>query len=357
MVFNRRRNVSKKLLYKLAVLAILIVIASILFFYESAKERYYAQVVNYSGKVRGGIQRVVKLYFAKDFKTFKEAKNEVNRDLIVLKECVEYLKLPLVDRDKNFQPVVVENCWKSLEKKLIIPPTVGLYKDVLKLSEICWKKADNLTDFYEKIVSRNLFILNAFYALILGGSLAIIFLLTRITILDINRRLERRANFDPLTGALNRAAFLETFEYMSSDPLNYPMGLIIFDLDDFKHINDTYGHKAGDIVLQEIAKIVKRNIRRSDLFVRWGGEEFVILLPKTDLKGVEKVAEKLKSAIENLKIPSYGIKVTASFGVTELLPGETLDEALERADRALYKAKRLGKNRVEIEPPTSPSIS
>ena len=351
MLFNGRRTVSKRLLNKLALLALLIVFASILFFYESAKERYYAEVVNYSGKVRGSIQRVVKLYFAKDFSTLKEAEKEVEKDLKVLERDIEYIKLPIIDWEKDFSPRVVTVCWKKLKEKLVIPPTPKVEKEVLNLSEECWKKADKLTDFYGKTVSRNLFILNVFYALILGSSLALIFLLGRIVIVDINRRLERRANFDPLTGALNRGAFLEMFDYISSVPLNYPLGLIIFDLDDFKKINDTYGHKAGDIVLQEVAKAIRRNIRKSDLFVRWGGEEFVVLLPRTDLQGAKKVAEKLRGAIESLNIEPYGIRVTASFGVTEILPGETLDTALERADKALYKAKNLGKNKVEVEPP------
>ncbi|HIC09082.1 MAG TPA: GGDEF domain-containing protein [Aquificales bacterium] len=353
MVFNGRRTVSKRLLYKLTLLTFLIIIASILFFYESAKERYYAEVVNYSGKVRGGIQRVVKLYFAKDFSTLKEAESEVEKDLKVLERDIDYIKLPIVDWDRDFSPKVVVFCWKELKEKLVIPPTPKVEKEVLYLSEDCWKKADTLTDFYEAIVSRNLFVLNLFYALVLGSSLALIFLLGRIVVVDINRRLERRANFDPLTGALNRGAFLEMFDYISSVPLNYPLGLIIFDLDDFKKVNDTYGHKAGDIVLQEVAKAVRRNIRKSDLFVRWGGEEFVVLLPRTDLKGAEKVAEKLRKAIESLNIEPYGVRITASFGVTEILPGETLDNALERADKALYKAKNLGKNRVEVETPKS----
>ena len=351
MGLNGRRTVGRRLLYKLAVLSALIAVASVLFFYESTKERYYAEVVNYSGKVRGGVQRVVKLYLARDFDTFKKALREVDGDLETLKRKVEYLKLPILDWGKDYSPRAVEECWRDLKGEFLIPPTPQRDREILRLSEECWYKADHLTGFYERLVSRNLFVINAFYAFILGGAVVIILLLIRLIVVDIGRKLEKRANFDPLTGILNRGAFLEVFDYLTATPINYPLGLILFDLDDFKRINDTYGHRAGDMVLQAVAKTVKRNIRRTDLFARWGGEEFVILLPKTDLKGAQKVAEKLRKALEELKIEPFGIRVTASFGVTEIAPGELLEEALERADRALYRAKSRGKNRVEVEPP------
>jgi diguanylate cyclase (GGDEF)-like protein len=119
-------------------------------------------------------------------------------------------------------------------------------------------------------------------------------------------------------------------------------------LDNFKKINDFYGHAVGDEVLKKVAEKVRKHLRKTDLFVRWGGEEFAVILPYTDLKGAAKVAEKLRKAIEDLKFDQPYLKVTASFGVTELKPGENLVEALGRADKALYAAKRKGKNRIEV---------
>ena len=347
MGINGKPPIGLRLIYKLIVLSVLIGVAGALFFYESAKENHYAKVVNYSGKVRGGVQRVVKLYLAKDFSKFQIALKGVDEDLKVLKKEIKYISFPILDWGKDYSPKEVEGCWKTL--KGLFP--TNKTEEIVNLSEVCWNKADRLTDFYEKIVSRNLFLLNTFYAILLGLSILIIFLLIKMVLVDIYHRLEKRANFDPLTGILNRSAFLEAFEYLSASPINYPLGLIVFDLDNFKRVNDTYGHQAGDRVLQEVAKAVRRNIRRTDVFARWGGEEFVLLLPKTDLEGAKKVAEKLRKALEDLVIEPFGIRVTASFGVTEIEPREDLDTAFARADKALYRAKRRGKNRVEVEPP------
>ena len=125
--------------------------------------------------------------------------------------------------------------------------------------------------------------------------------------------------------------------------------MIIFDLDHFKQINDTFGHNVGDKVLKEVARIVRKNLRNTDIFARWGGEEFIILLPNTDLKGAKSVAEKLRRAIERLYIPELkGRKITASFGVTQVYNDELLAEAIHRADTALYKAKNEGRNQVKV---------
>jgi len=354
---NRRNTVSYRMLRKLAYLTVMIFLAGLVFILESANERYYAAIVNYSGKVRGGIQRVVKLYFAKDFSKMKEVEEEVEDDLNHLRKIAHYLALPLVDIGKNYDPVLVKNCWCRLKKNLVVPPTEESENKALLYSEFCWTEADKQTDFYQKVVSRNLFILNTSYAVLFLISVSIIFLLVRVIIFEINRKLEKKASFDSLTGALNRATFMEIFEKLSHSKRNYPMGLIVFDLDDFKKINDTFGHSTGDKVLQDVAKTVRKHLRKTDVFVRWGGEEFAILLPQTDLEHTKRLAEKLRKYINRSCSHTCKLAVTASFGVTELLPEEALEEAFERADKALYRAKREGKNRVEVEPPRPPSTS
>ena len=108
----------------------------------------------------------------------------------------------------------------------------------------------------------------------------------------------------------------------------------------------------GDKVLKVVTEIVKRQLRKSDIFARWGGEEFTLLLPHTDLEGSKKVAEKIRRVLESLHIPELkGRKITASFGVTEAKREEPLEEVFTRADKALYRAKQEGKNRVEVNPP------
>ncbi len=351
MEINGRGRVSGRLLNRVLFLSLLIFFSGAIFFYESGKEGYYAEVINLSGRVRGGIQRAAKLYLGGEIKKLKEVSQQVDTSLKLLTQRVDYITLPIVDWGKDYRPYGVQRCWNHLKVLLKGEPSEENEKKVLNLSEECWYKADRLTLLYQRLVSRNLFILNLFYALILGLSSLIIFYLVKLIVVDVRQYLERRATFDPLTGILNRGSFQELFRRLSSLELSYPMGFIVFDLDNFKRVNDTYGHIVGDRVLQKVAKVVKKHIRRTDIFARWGGEEFVLLLPQTDLEGTRKVAEKLRRALEEVEIPPFGLKITASFGATEVLPGEGLKEVFERADKALYRAKALGKNRVEVEPP------
>ncbi len=154
---------------------------------------------------------------------------------------------------------------------------------------------------------------------------------------------------DRLTGLYNKGKFNEVLQQEIQRAKRYkrPLSLIIFDIDHFKKINDTYGHKVGDEVLKELANIIKKNIRKTDFAARWGGEEFVILAPETNLEGAKKLAEKLRQAVENHKFPTVG-KVTISLGVAQLEPDEKPEDFIVRADMALYKAKEGGRNRVEV---------
>ena len=118
----------------------------------------------------------------------------------------------------------------------------------------------------------------------------------------------------------------------------------MFDIDLFKQINDRFGHKLGDDVLVEVCSLVKSQIRSSDFLARWGGEEFLIILPGQSLESAKNTAEKLRQMIENYNFPKT-IKLTVSFGVTEFLEGDTLQEIFARSDHNLYQAKSLGRNR------------
>lgn len=159
----------------------------------------------------------------------------------------------------------------------------------------------------------------------------------------------RLAATDPLTGLPNRR-FFDEFAKLDMDRFlrfGKPSSLLMVDLDHFKNINDTYGHAAGDEILCRVASLGKLVFRSGDLFARWGGEEFVCLLPGTDEWGAILAAEKLRSAIEQLSIISGGhaIPVTASVGVSSVDSADrVMDDALLRADRALYRAKNDGRN-------------
>lgn len=159
-----------------------------------------------------------------------------------------------------------------------------------------------------------------------------------------------KLKIDHLTNAISKDSFNEIigFKIIESKHMNSPLSMVLFDIDHFKKINDTYGHLVGDTVLRELAEVVKKSIRESEYFVRWGGEEFIVLLPGTSLEGAKMVAEKLRRAIEAHRFPTVG-QVTSSFGVTALRTDDTIKTFLERCDEALYEAKEAGRNRVKVK--------
>lgn len=167
-------------------------------------------------------------------------------------------------------------------------------------------------------------------------------------ILSSHAKLERIANTDNLTGLWNRAKFqvLAQDEIHRSTRYDYPLTLVFFDIDWFKQINDTYGHECGDKVLCGLASLVSNELRESDHLCRWGGEEFVILLPHTNLEQAVVLAEKLRASISSYPLLD-NLRITASFGVSGGQPGQTLDELVRQADEAMYRAKTLGRDRVE----------
>jgi len=160
------------------------------------------------------------------------------------------------------------------------------------------------------------------------------------------------AEMDFLTQLPNRRRFVRALKdsLRNHKEKNYPFSLIVLDIDDFKKINDTYGHSGGDTVLKEIAYILKNYLRANTVIGRLGGEEFAILIPGINGKKAKHIAERIRKVLENRSI-SYKnktIKVTASFGVTESVKKDTPESIIDRADKALYKAKNSGKNTVKI---------
>lgn len=190
----------------------------------------------------------------------------------------------------------------------------------------------------------------------LAASLLVTVIITFIIILMIrgyNEKLEFMARNDALTGLMNRTAFDDSFNdfLLLSQRNNDPLSLIFFDIDNFKTINDTLGHQAGDNVLRRISELLKTRLRRTDIIGRWGGEEFIIGLINTDYKNAELIAETLRKAFEedSRLIHLAPFPVTASFGIATVHTGDTIDTILTRADSAMYRAKELGKNRIETE--------
>jgi diguanylate cyclase (GGDEF)-like protein len=174
---------------------------------------------------------------------------------------------------------------------------------------------------------------------------------------DMHETIERQAVTDELTGLSNRRRFEEALESEVERFRRFgqPVGLVMLDIDNFKSVNDTHGHQQGDVVLQEVARVLRETSREVDEPARYGGEELAVVLPGTDLEGAVNLAERVRHGIEQIEISASGnghaVRITASLGVATL-PGAGYDarSLVEAADDALYRAKRLGKNRTERNP-------
>jgi diguanylate cyclase (GGDEF)-like protein len=177
--------------------------------------------------------------------------------------------------------------------------------------------------------------------------------MTNYTINFFQSNLEKMALTDKLTGIDNRYAFSRGYIQVLREMKRNRKWccLIIFDADYFKGINDRFGHLVGDEVLRQITAIAKSNIREVDIFCRWGGEEFLILLSDCDETSGMEIAEKIRGAISNqpIKFAGLSIPVTVSLGVTSVGTNESEDSAVARVDKALLRAKELGRNRIELE--------
>lgn len=164
-------------------------------------------------------------------------------------------------------------------------------------------------------------------------------------------QLEEKASLDFLTKVYNRQKFETFLNYEISKTNRYEsqtLSVLLIDIDYFKRINDTYGHLTGDVILKEIAKILSVCSRDSDIVARWGGEEFIIMLPHTNIEQAYIVAEKLRATVENHKFEK-DLRITCSIGISQYHKIESKENLFQRVDDALYKAKNNGRNRIEME--------
>ncbi|MCF6172474.1 MAG: diguanylate cyclase [Campylobacteraceae bacterium] len=245
---------------------------------------------------------------------------------------------------------------------------IGVRNDDLKLLSILNKSINSITEKqkqkilnywisikYDKGFNYNILIYFGFFILV-----GIIFFVYREKTLskynkileEKNAKLEILASMDMLTGARSRRSFFDIgTQYISiAQRENKPLSFIMMDLDHFKKINDTYGHQTGDKVLKNFAKVVAKNIRKSDLFGRVGGEEFAIILSNTNIDKALKVAEKIRSQVStnDLKFQEKTIHITVSLGIAMLANDDILDTIFEKADKALYTSKQNGRNRITV---------
>ena len=165
--------------------------------------------------------------------------------------------------------------------------------------------------------------------------------------------LEQLAYYDMLTGLYNRRSILEKLNEWLRHVRRYKgaLSVVMLDIDYFKQVNDLHGHRVGDSVLADLAEFMRRSVRQTDLVGRYGGEEFLIILPRTDATGAATMARRICEALRGAPLHDAGggaLKVTASLGAAEYCEGDDEDSLISRADAALYRAKEAGRDRVEV---------
>ncbi len=181
---------------------------------------------------------------------------------------------------------------------------------------------------------------NAIYILVAYFMIALIARLYEITRRKTEQAFEKLSNTDELTGAFNRRVLDQVLkrEISRSQRQLLPLSLCMMDLDDFKQVNDNYGHHQGDIVLKDFCRIVQKNIRSTDYLIRYGGDEFVIVTPTTDIKHAQMVIDKISFAINEFDFGTDP-SIQTSVGIAEFKDGDSIDSLLSRADKALYADK------------------
>ena len=260
----------------------------------------------------------------------------------------------IFSNDKFLDFFQVKNLLQFQQKYHKISHLILKNQDFFTPKQNCIKEIQALSDS-EKIISMMNVKLNIPQVFLVSvkhikETLHTIVTFTEITGMNTEKtKLKQKAFNDELTGIYNRAYFNQELnkQILSHKKTNAPLCLIMCDIDDFKHFNDTYGHQAGDKILQDLTNIVKKQTRTTDIFARWGGEEFIIILPNTSINGAKRAAEHIRVVIAQHTF-LQNLKVTCSFGVSQLL-NNAQEVFLKKADNALYKAKNNGKNKVEVE--------
>jgi len=226
------------------------------------------------------------------------------------------------------------------------------YQNLIKLLDESTAQAANLLDIHNQVLKDVLNIRNDndmvqwIYIERATEFLAQILIATDALLLSLRECVEK----DPLTGLYNRLAIEKTLSriWINAQESKTPFTLAMIDIDNFKDVNDCYGHMVGDELLQEISGVIRKSLRDGDVVMRFGGEEFIVLLPKTDGAGAKKPLERIRKRIEEGVFTENNIKITASIGAAVYPDNRPLraEELIEFADAAMYKAKAKGKNRL-----------
>jgi len=346
------KNYISSLLLSLSILLLLLMSVLIYLTYSTNKVlRNDAYIINTSGIIRGSIQRLTKMELAGCTQVCNDISEMIDFHINDISDMNYVDKFARETNQFSKQLVKLGDSWVELKKLLgdyRLYPSEILKNEIISMSEHCWSLADTLVLNAQVTTEGKLKRVKMFYPIsfliVLCNVISIIIIFT-----TVRKKLEYHAANDALTGVYNRYSFEQVLENEIQRSLRFErnFSIIFFDVDDFKNINDKFGHHAGDTVLVELAELVRSSIRKIDTVSRIGGEEFSIIVPEINLSDACKMAEKIRAHIESYKF-SIGKVITASFGVAEYSKDKRKVDLLKEADKAMYKAKESGRNRVHV---------
>jgi len=351
MKFLRHKKSSIYLNLLSAFIISLGLIMAYLVYATENKLKYDAKIINETGIIRGGIQRVTKLVLSGSTQNYEKLSASINRliEKFTAKNGYRFREL-----DGDFVTVALElkKQWLTLEASLIQyqwTPSEKLHAKIINESEICWKTAVEVVLTAQHVAENNVKNIEKYFYLFLILNIVSAILILFLIFSYVRKKLEYESSHDHLTSLFNRRSYEYAVEYEVARNERYgsPLSLILFDIDHFKIINDTYGHNTGDQVITTLTKLITGSIRKSDLLFRVGGEEFAIISPETNSAAALKLAEAVRNKVEGHVFGAVE-KVTISLGVAEYYPGLAKDHLYSNADQAMYQAKNGGRNRTEV---------
>lgn len=354
---NFNNNQYKVSINSLVVITILILLGNLAISYViTNKKQQHSKVINIAGRQRMLVQKMTKesillVHGIKSNIKINETINEFETNLSHLIDGNPSLNIPPIEsKDILQQQLKVRKLWGEFKNNLLASIDEKgsnnkrqVYMNyILETNETLLQEVNIAVSMYEEDASQ----------ITLFKYQSLIFLIGFLTILGVRFILQKvihKMSKDTLTNIYTRDTFTQELvrEMELVDRYGGDLGLIMFDIDYFKYVNDTYGHSVGDEVLIELTKLIKDAIRNVDLFARWGGEEFMIIAPQTNLKEAYQLAERLRTTIDTYCFKRIN-DLSCSFGVTTYSTEDSLNDLIKKVDSALYRAKETGRNKVVI---------
>jgi len=304
--------------------------------------KYDSFIINKLGEIKGNIQRYAIYKINGDFEKVDQINNSIEYDFQTINLLIENFPETIPTKYRiRFINILANlySIWSNVKD-------ANNKTEILNQSEKAWKEAEKITNLMQKISESKIEVISNRYSIAILLTSVSILLLILFVYKVIKIGLEKTSITDSLTSLYNRLYFNEQIVFYIEKYNRYkePFSMMLFDIDNFKKINDTYGHNEGDRVLKEIAKIIKATIRKTDLAFRYGGEEFMVIFPKTQVASANIIAQRIKSQIENsLKVQNTPITISGAVGEYN---GEGIYSFIQKLDNKLYEAKNTGKNKV-----------